>query len=57
MFDQPFVRDSFIRQIDPRMRVLLAVLLAVTLALLRQAASCWAWRGLPCGPCGSAWRQ
>ena len=43
-----FVRDSFIRQIDPRMRVLLAVLLAVTLALLRQVTACCLGLGLGC---------
>ena len=48
MFDQPFVRDSFIRQIDPRMRVLLAVLLAVALALLRQVTACCLGLGLGC---------
>lgn len=48
MFDQPFVRDSFIRQIDPRMRVLLAVLLAVALALLQQVTACCLALGLGC---------
>ncbi len=48
MFDQPFVRDSFIQQIDPRMRVLLAVLLAVALALLRQMTACCLGLGLGC---------
>lgn len=40
MFDQPFVRGSFIQRIDPRVRVLLAVLLAVALAPLRQLTAC-----------------
>lgn len=48
MFAQPFVRDSFIQQIDPRMRVLLAVLLAVALALLRQITACCLGLGLGC---------
>lgn len=48
MFDQPFVRDSFIQQIDPRIRILLAVLLAVALALLRQMTACWLGLGLGC---------
>lgn len=48
MFEQPFVRDAFIRQIDPRARVLLAVLLAVALALLRQVTACCLGLGLGC---------
>lgn len=48
MFDQPFVRDSFIQQIDPRIRILLAVLLAVALALLRQMTACCLGLGLGC---------
>lgn len=64
MFDQPFVRDSFIQQIDPRMRVLLAVLLAVALALLRQMTACCLGLGLGCvllglaqAPLGPLWRR
>lgn len=64
MFDQPFVLDSFIQQIDPRMRVLLAVLLAVALALLRQMTACCLGLGLGCvllglaqAPLGPLWRR
>lgn len=46
MFDQPFVRDSFIQRIDPRVRVLLAVALAVALAQLRQVTACCLGLGL-----------
>ena len=64
MFDQPFVRDSFIQQIDPRMRVLLSVLLEVALALLRQMTACCLGLGLGCvllglaqAPLGPLWRR
>lgn len=64
MFEQPFVRDAFIRQIDPRARVLLAVLLAVALALLRQVTACCLGLGLGCvllglarAPLGPLWRR
>ena len=39
MFDQPFVRPSFLRRRDPRLRLLLAAALAVALAPLHQLAS------------------
>lgn len=39
MFDQPFVRPSFLRRRDPRLRLLLTVALAATLAPLQQMTS------------------
>lgn len=49
MFDQPFVRPSFLRRRDPRLRLLLAAALAVALAPLHQLAS--AALGLGLGVC------
>lgn len=64
MFEQPFVRDSFIQRTDPRLRVLLAVLLAVALALLRQVTACCLGLGLGClllalarAPLRALWRR
>ena len=49
MFDQPFVRPSFLRRRDPRLRLLLAAALAVALAPLHQLTS--AALGLGLGGC------
>ena len=41
MFDQPFVRPSPFQAIDPRVRLALAALTAVCLALLKDLTACW----------------
>ena len=41
MFDQPFVRPSPLQAIDPRVRLALAALTAVCLALLQNLTACW----------------
>lgn len=49
MFDQPFVRPSFLQRRDPRLRLLLAVALAITLAPLQQLTSAALGLALGCG--------
>ena len=41
VFDQPFVRPSPLQAIDPRVRLALAALTAVCLALLQNLTACW----------------
>ena len=48
MFDQPFVRPSFLRYRDPRLRLLLAAALAVALAPLQHLTSAALGLGLGC---------
>lgn len=49
MFDQPFVRPSFLHRRDPRLRLLLAAVLAVALAPLQHLTSAALGLGLGCG--------
>ena len=46
MFDQPFVRPSFLQEIDPRFRLVGAALSAIVIALLQTIHACWLGLGL-----------